>query len=311
MSHLKVSNISNVTFNNSVGVSSFFEFSEGLLLMNNNTTLHLDKNCLVQGAGLNNYVVGSVSKVQDELTSFIYPVGDLVGGFAPVEILNGNLINDFSVKYSFTTPSNSQNLSSDITAISDAEFWNIDASELVDYGVGLRFFWNNTNALTGNLSLLTAAKYHNGQWKGLVNEQTLGNSAAGSVLVMGQTVLGDYTFVHSTGLIIDFDNESFFELHADRNQSPVHFAKHLTFKSRDFYNVGEALPMSYKIYNTNGDVVYNNADEIIVINQIEGEYAIPCVNDKLATGEYYLEVKNAKGLYSYLNFKLSGTTPCD
>lgn len=309
---LKLSNQQNLLVNNDLFIDDVLDFQDGSILMSLNSEVELGYQSKVLNSGVSKFVDGKIFRTVEKYESFNFPTGKYGYGYFPVRIINSNEDNEFSVLFHEGAQNLGHSVSSDITSLSDSEYWTIESEDPISDEIKIDFQWYRSTDETQGFNSVSVARYNSVKWLGNEPISRFGNTNIGQVGIGAISFLGEFCLVNSTGIIIDFSNTSVFDLNNGIDHQRYFPQEHLGFRYRTLYKQPEAPKLSFKILDNQNNIVWSNSNEVIEVDKINGIYVISCLNTKLPIeGDYILEVTDEKNYKQYLKFNYSGLSNCE
>lgn len=183
--NLEINNSQGLTLNSEIEITGNLHLTNGLINTTSSDILYisnLSTDCVTPtGGSSSSYVSGPLKKklLGDDNNYFRFPVGNSsrVGNMLSLEYGHAGTL-DWTVEY--INPSSLNTYSSPLTAVNEAEYWNVGSSSGDASGAIVNIAWDPSSNLTplmteNGISDMRVAEYNGSNWVELASEVTTGS----------------------------------------------------------------------------------------------------------------------------------------
>lgn len=309
--YLSIQNSGNIYSSAQIGIGQELDLSKGVLEINKAEKLVLAHSTKIKNANYTSYIDATVRRGLDIHEEFIFPVGDINYGYAPVLLTGPDYQEIFDVKFKGEGQPGSTLMESNVNSISNTEYWNVTPLNPLTSDVKIGLSWNFKTNQTKNLKEIGIGLFDGVRWQSMYQDKIIGDPSKGTIISYSTKVLGD--LVLSNAIYVDPGvlETQIFNLKEDLDQPFVIVKKNLGFKFNTLYTPFQAQTIKFQIFDDYSNLVYHSSNHNIILKLGSDSYIIPCISDVLKNnGNYLLEVTDVKGAKQYLKFIASTNKSC-
>jgi hypothetical protein len=274
--------------NTPITVNGGLTLTSGLITTTATNILTLGANATVNGGSSSSFINGTLRRNTNSTSSFVFPVGK-ANVYRPISITPfSTAVSLFQSEYFNTAYSNTTSLTAPLSAVSNAEFWEVNRVSGADATVSFSLNGIAVNGATANDELVVA-RYNGTSWQqahaGSINP---GNAVTGTVTSNALGTFGAFTFGVrvNTSLPLQLVN-----LLAKKNSNSVDLS---------WETINETNVSHFEIERSNNGIQFSNVGSLQSLNRItRNSYSFTDVSNLTSNVWYRLRIIDKDASVSY------------
>lgn len=300
--YLSIQNPNNIYSAAQIGIGQELDLSKGVLEVNQSEKLVLAHSTKIKNANYTSYIDATVRRGLDTHEEFIFPVGDINYGYAPVLLRGPDYQEIFDVKFKGEGQPGSTLMESNVNSISNTEYWNVTPLNPLTSDVKIGLSWSFKTKQTKNLKEIGIGVFDGVKWQSIEANTLSGTTSHGSITHYSTKILGD--LVLSNAIYVDpniLTSAMYYQLQPKLQADYAYVETNkVFFLFHTPYTLAPDTKLNFKIYNSKRVLMFDQNSVNIPV-----KYGLNKLNIDVTTlvnGKYVLEVINSIGETQFLTF---------